>query len=137
MGIHRDGLFDNVEMKMERTVAIKKLGQLLGKKLGYRVDTKAPTKEERDAARAELVETLAEYNRLKDGREARYKAILAADQEYQALKAACEKMREHREKLSGISRRYKITVGTSEGMFFMVRAEGDTWEEIIGKLPKA
>jgi len=34
---------------------------------------------------------------------------------------------------------HKITVGTSggkglAGMFFMVRAEGDSWEEIIGKL---
>lgn len=121
---------------MERSVAIKKLGQLLGKKLGYRVAANAPTKEEREAARAELVLARAEHNRLKDQREARYQAILAADPEYQSIKAACSKARERSGKLSGITCHYKITVGTSEGMFFMVKAEGDSWEEIIDKLTK-
>ena len=38
---------------MERSVAIKKLGKLLGKKLGYRINTKAPTQEEKAAAAAD------------------------------------------------------------------------------------
>jgi membrane-associated HD superfamily phosphohydrolase len=130
----RDGLFDNVEMKMERAVAIKVLGKLLGKKLGYRVDDKAPTKEERAEARAALTQAIEERNKMNEQRDARYKAILAADEEYQRLFAEAKAARKRTDELSSITRHYKITVGTSEGMFFMVRAEGDTWEEIIAKL---
>jgi len=132
----RDGLFDNVEMKMERAVAIKVLGKLLGKKLGYRVDDKAPTKEERAEARAALTQAIEERNKMNEQRDARYKAILAADEEYQRLFAEAKAARKRTDELSSITRHYKITVGTSEGMFFMVRAEGDTWEEIIAKLPR-
>ena len=39
---------------MERKVAINKLTKLLGKKLGYRIDDRAPSPEERTAARAAL-----------------------------------------------------------------------------------
>ena len=38
---------------MERVVAIKRLGKLLGKDFGYRADSRAPTAEERDRAREE------------------------------------------------------------------------------------
>mgnify|MGYP001560182904 CR=1 FL=1 len=131
---HRDGLFDIVEMKMERAVAIKTLGKLLGKKLGYRVDAKAPTKEERAEAKAALTHKIEERNNLNEQRDARYKAILAADAEYQRLFAETKAARKRTDELSSITCHYKITVGTSEGMFFMVKAEGDTWEEIIGKL---
>lgn len=128
------GLFEIVEMKMERSVAIKKLSRLLGKKLGYRVDIKAPSKEGREAARAELEATKAEFEKLKERREARYQAILAADQEYQSLKAACTAERERRQELQSLSSHYRITVGTSESIFFHVHAQGDSWEEVIDKL---
>jgi hypothetical protein len=134
LGNQRDGLFDNVEMKMERTVAIKTLGKLLGKKLGYRVDAKAPTKEERAEARAALTQAIEERNKLVEQRDARSKAILAADAEYQRLLTDAKAARNHTDELSSITRHYKITVGTSEGMFFLVKAEGDSWEEVIDKL---
>lgn len=73
---------------MERTVAIKKLGNLLGKKLGYRVDPRAPKQEEREAARADLRAAREVQNKLREQRDARFAAILAADSEYQNLKAA-------------------------------------------------
>lgn len=119
---------------MERTVALKKLGQLLGKKLGYRIDAKAPTKEERVEARAALTQAIDERNKLVEQRDARSRAILAADAEYQSLFSAAKAARERTDKLSSVTRRHKITVGTSEGMFFMVKAEGDSWEEVIDKL---
>ena len=119
---------------MERAVAIKKLGKLLGKKLGYRVNNKAPTPEERAAAEAELAPAIEERNKLKERRDERYKAILAADAEYQSLFAAHRVASEHIDRLSSITRHHKITVGISESLFFVVKAEGDTWEEVIGKL---
>lgn len=119
---------------MERSVALKKLGKLLGSKLGYRVDPKAPRPDERDAAHAALTPAVAERDALREKRDARREAILAADMEYQQLKTAAKAAGEHVDRLSSTTRRKKITVGTSEGMFFLVRAEGDTWEEIIEKL---
>ena len=31
---------------------------------------------------------------------------------------------------------YRFTVGTSNGMFFHIRAQGDSWEEVIEKVTK-
>lgn len=119
---------------MERTVAIKTLGRLLGKNLGYRVNAKAPTQEEREAARAALPQAVEERNKLTEQRDARRKAILAADVEYQNILAAVTVASKNVDKLSSTMHQHKITVGVSTGMFFLVKAEGDTWEEIIGKL---
>lgn len=119
---------------MERTVALKKLQGLLGKKMGWRINPKAPGPEEREAARAELAPAVAERNRLKEARQARYEQILAADAEYQKLKADLKDANDAVDRISAKTRHFKITVGTSEGIFFMVKAEGDSWEEVIGKL---
>lgn len=128
------GLFENVERDMERAVALKKLGNILGKKLGWRVDPRAPRKEEREAAKADLGPACELRNKLKDKRDARYAAILAADPEYQSLKAAYSDAQKVVDRISSLTRHHKITVGTSEGMFFLVKAEGDSWEEVIAKL---
>jgi hypothetical protein len=129
------GLFENMERKMERTVAIKKLGNILGKGFGYRVDPKAPDQEERDAARIELKAANAEREDIKSKLEARRKAILEADAEFQSLQAAYTAARQHADKLMSRSYHYKITVGnTVGGMFFSVKAQGDSWEDVIGKL---
>lgn len=119
---------------MERTAALKKLGRLLGKKFGYRINDKAPTQEERAEAKAALAPAIEERNKLKEQRDARYRAILAADTEYQNLFAATRAASQRVDKLSSKTHHYKFTVGTSEGLFFVVKAEGDSWEEILGKL---
>ncbi len=119
---------------MKRSVAIKKLGKLFGKKFGYRVNDKAPTPEERTTAQAAIPAAVEECNRLKEQRDTRYKAILAADAEYQNLHAAHRAASERVDKLWSVTRHHKITVGTSEGMFFVVKAEGDSWEEVIAKI---
>jgi len=121
---------------MERSVAIKKLSKLLGKDLSWQVNDKAPTREERAAAKAKLPTALEERKKLEARREERRKAILAADAEWQALHAAYEIASERTGKLSSITRSYKITVGTSDGPFFCVEAEGDSWEEIIDKVTR-
>ena len=123
---------------MERSVAIKKLGSLLGKNLGYRVDDKAPKQEERDTARAALMPAIEERNALQAKRDARRNAVLAADAEYQSLCAESKAASDRVDKLSSITRHYKFTVGVTQGVagmnFFSVKAEGDSWEQVIAKL---
>jgi len=134
-GNHAAALFEKVELKMERTVALKKLEKLIGKKMAWRINAKAATREEREAARLALPAAIEESRKLKEQREARYQSILAADAEFQSLKSAHRVASEKADRLSGTTRSFKITVGdTSSGLFFMVKAEGDSWEDVIAKL---
>ena len=119
---------------MERIVAIKKLSKLLGKGFGYRVNDKAPTAEERAEAQAATAAAVTERNKLKEQRDARYRAILAADAEYQSLHASHAAASKAVDRLFSITRHFKITVGNSNSMFFHVKAEGDSWEDVIAKV---
>lgn len=119
---------------MERAVAIKKLTAIIGKSLGYRVNPKAPTREERAAAQEALKPACEERNRLQAQRDERRRAILEADAEYQSLCAVAKAASEKVDRLGSITRSYKITVGKMMSIFFHVMAEGDSWEEVIGKL---
>jgi len=119
---------------MERSVAIKKLGKILGKSLGYRVDPKAPDQDGRNGAREKLRVALVHREAFKKEREARRDEILQADAEYQRLKAEHVKAAECCERLSATMRHYRVTVGTSGDMFFTVKAQGDSWEDVIAKL---
>lgn len=119
---------------MERTVALKKISRMLGSKMRYRIDPKAPTPEEKSQARAELPGAIEARDELVKQREARYEAILAADAEYQRLKVESKAAKDRVGKLHGITSRWKFTVGTTTSLFFIVKAEGDSWEEVIDKL---
>lgn len=121
---------------MERSVAIKKLGKILGKSLDYQVDLKAPDQDDRDEARAKLASATSKFNALSKQIEARRTAVLQADTEYQRLTAACVDARTYCAQLRTITCRYRFTVGTTNGLFFNVKAQGDSWEEIIAKLTK-
>jgi len=122
---------------MERIVALKKIGKLIGKNMRYRINPKAPTPEERAAAKAELGPAIAERNKLREQQTARYNAVLEADEEYQKIKAALKIAADRADQISWTSRTYKITVGTIvAGLLFSVKAEGDSWEDIIAKLSR-
>lgn len=118
---------------MQRIVAIKKLGKMLGKTFAYRIDPKAPTLEQRDEARQQLPALIAARQEAKDALDAR-RAELLADPQYCALLTALKAAREATERAHYVTRHYKITVGNSSGIFFHIRAEGDSWEEVIAKL---
>lgn len=123
---------------MQRSIALKKLNALLGKGAGYRIDNKAPTPDERVAAKAELPAAIAERDRIREAKKSRYEAVLRADTEYVRLADASREAGQRVDRLSGVTRHYKITVGKSSlnGLFFSVMAEADTWEEIFEKLAK-
>jgi hypothetical protein len=121
---------------MERSVAVKKLHKLLGKGFGYRVDAKAPLQDDRDKARAAIKDAIAERDRLRAECDARRKAVLDGDEEYQKRYNSYKAARECVDSLSSISHRYRVTVGNSNGMFFSVKAQGDNWEEVFAKVAK-
>lgn len=119
---------------MERTVALKKLEKLLGKNLGWRINPKAPTQDERAAAKAAVPSVIEARKSLEAQRDARREAVLAADEEYQTLLSAAKAAMENAKQILSTTRRYRITVGTLESGFFLVKAEGDSWEDVIAKL---
>lgn len=121
---------------MERSVALKKLSKILGKNCGYQIDPKAPDQDERDAAKAELPAAREDQERLEKARQERASFLLRNDNEYQILKKAHEVAKERREKLSEMMRWYRITVGVSTSLFFEIKAQADTWDEIFAKLEK-
>lgn len=121
---------------MERQTAVKKLSKLLGKQFAYRVDSGAPSKEERDEAR-NVWKVAAEAKRVVLAeKEARIKAVLAADPEYCRLRDEAKALNDQCTALVSITSRHKFTVGRSGRIFFHVDAEGDSWEEVIEKVER-
>lgn len=119
---------------MERAVALKKLRKILGGKFGYRFDPRAPDTDERNAAREEA-KALSEHCKAAEAaRDARRDALLAADDEYQRLKETAQALRDAKETAWSVAHHYRVTVGTSSGMFFHVRAQGSSWEDVIKQL---
>ena len=119
---------------MIRAAAIKKLSKLLGKSLAYRVDPAAPTGDERREARAAYVAAEQKAAMLLAQKEARMKALLDADLEYQQIKAFHELAKKERDSIASRGHHYRFTVGTTDGLFFHVKAQGDSWEDVIAKV---
>jgi len=123
---------------MERAVAVKKLSKLLAKGWSYEINPKAPTAEEREAARAQaksLAETVTvAANMMRDRRE----MLLKNDPEYQRLLAEYRAATKAKDKNSGSLHSYKFTVGHVDNLggfgVFHVKAQGDSWEDVIAKL---
>ena len=123
---------------MERKEALTKLRKLLGEKLGYRVDHKAASREERAAAKEDRPFVVAERDAAKEKMLTRQKELLDNDATYQMHRAAWRKAADECDKLASVLRHHKFTVGTASNLggfgCFHVRAEGDSWEEVIAKL---
>ena len=121
---------------MDRSSAIKKLRKLLGPHFGYRINDKAPSRDEKFAAREALDGACRERDRLKQLRDERHRAILTADADYQRLVAEYNSARTLAEHLSATTRHFKMTVGTVSTMFFRIEAEGDSWEDVFAELER-
>lgn len=121
---------------MERTVALKKLSKLLGKRMGYRVDPEAPRQTEREEAQRKLRDLIPRREAVSKQMEDRRRAVLEADAEYQRLKTEHAIISKEYGRLQWRTSHYKFTVGTMGDLFFSVKAQGDSWEEVIAKLTK-
>lgn len=117
---------------MNTTQAMTQLRKLLGPKAGLR-DTKKPTSPElREEQRARRLIVNAQKKEAEEALEARRKAVLAADPEYQRLHAAWRAARDLQEMTPhGTCHRY--TAGIVGSMFFVVKAEADTLDELVTK----
>jgi hypothetical protein len=104
--------------------------------MGYRVDPTAPTQDQRDEARAAFMIARQELDALENQRKERVKAVLMADAEYQRLFKETTAARERTDRLGSTTRHYKFTVGTSNSMFFTIKAQGDSWEQVIKLIEK-
>jgi hypothetical protein len=125
---------------MERAIAVKKLRALLGPKLGYKFDPKAPDKDEREAARAELKEAAKIRDDLAKALDLRRKELCDADPQYQTISDGLKVARARLDKLNAVAYRHRVEVGTTTnlGMFnaFRVAAQGDSWEEVIAEVKR-
>jgi len=117
---------------MNQTQALAKLKKLLGPKVGYRINAKAPTADERQAAREGLESLQLEAAAADRAREARLAELLANDADYQRLKAETLAAKRALVDARATVNCYRITVGVSGSMFFSVMAEGDHWDEVVG-----
>jgi hypothetical protein len=120
---------------MNKTQALAKLKPILGKSMGYRVDDTAPDAEERERRRVAYREAHIAAIAAREASKARHKALVEGDAEYQALSAAAAKAEKYKESLPA-AHHYRITVGRNESFFFSVKAQGDTWDEVVSQLCK-
>jgi len=116
---------------MNQTQALAKLKKLLGPSVGYRINAKAPTADERAELREGFPALQRAEEETKAAREARLVELLAGDARYQELKAAATAASKAAAEARGRLYRHRITVGVSGSMFFSVMAEGDNWDEVV------
>ncbi len=123
---------------MTRADALKKLRKVLGPKMTWSENERAARgPEERAAAADALPEARQRRDELKAKRDERYRAILAADGEYQALLAEHAAARAEVESLQGQAGRYRCRVGVIEhGILNLIKAQGDNWAEVVSQVVK-
>lgn len=119
---------------MERSLAIKKLGKILGKNMGYRVDHDGLLREDREKAAGEAKTLQAQYQLAAKAAVDRMNAVLDSDAEYQRLKAETKRLRREKDEAFSRSQHFRFTVGVSNSMFFHIKAQGDSWEEVLENL---
>jgi hypothetical protein len=121
---------------MNERQAIARLRKLIGPKLAYRVDHKAPTADEREVIRAKYDAAKQAADAAVAARKARYEQLLAGDAEYQRLKAEASAAETAATKARAGLHARRITVGRDQGWIFSVVAEGDNWSEVVDKVVK-
>ena len=117
---------------MNQAQALAKLRKVIGPKLGYRIDPKAPSAEQREEARTKLRDARERRDAVEAAMKARREELLR-DPTYQELRKQYQSLDEECSLHSSRSYKKRITVGVAGGMFFSVRAEGDNWDEVVAK----
>lgn len=120
---------------MERQTALVKLRKILGPKGYYREHKNWKSKEEREAAQEQSRALNAEEKRLSEELD-RLRQELLSDPVYRNLLAAYKAIKAERQRLTSIMLTKRFTVGTSNALFSVVEAEGDSWEEVLDVLKK-
>jgi len=120
---------------MNQSQALAKLKKVLGPKMRYRVDPKAPDLKERKSIHA-AYEAASEAERVaRDACTARLDHLKKWDAKYQKLLAAFKAAEHHKDSLPS-AHSFRVTVGLDQTLFFSVKAQGDTWDEVVSQLCK-
>lgn len=123
------------EQNVNQTQAIAKLKKIIGPTFGYRVDPKAPDADERERRHSAWLAAKKAVGEAEEAMTARRLALMAADAEYQRLKAESADAKKRLGEV-GSFRAKRITVGRVGSMFFSVVADGDSWAEVVEKAAK-
>jgi hypothetical protein len=110
----------------------KRLVKLLGPTACWR-DGRPSSPERREVARQDAADATAKYHALLAERDVLRDRLLS-DPTYVRLVEETAAAKKDRDVANGEARRYRLMVGTNNGMFFSVEAEGDNWTDVIRKL---
>src|ERR1700733_2868571 len=102
--------------------------RLVGKNAAYRYDEKAPTEDDRVAARSKLPELKADVDAAKLAMQQRRQELLS-DPEYQRLVAEWQAADKAHGATLGLLHHHRVTIMKGNGMFNTVVAEGDNWQD--------
>lgn len=117
---------------MNKTQALAKLKKLFGKNAMWRYDDRAPTAEVRAEAEAKRQALRIAKDYAKQALDRR-RAELLADPEYVSLKEAFAVADKAYSANDMVTRWYRVTIGRSTGIAFMVEAEGDNWQDAFDR----
>lgn len=112
--------------------AIAALQAMYGKEAAYRINKKAATPAERDAAREQLPALRERVEQAKLAMENKRKELLQ-DPQYQRLVQDWRDANDARERACSKVRSRRITIGKANKLFFHVTGEGDTWDEALAE----
>lgn len=112
--------------------ALTRLQKTLGKNAGIQDDKRPSSPELREQQRAQRIAARAAFETAKIALDLRRAEVLAADARYVALKREYEAALKAREAAPHPSFRY--CAGTASTLFFSVKAEADTLEELVQKV---
>lgn len=112
---------------MTRTQALTKARKLCGKNAAIRFDASAPDSEQRAVNEIERNRILKAKRDIANAMQARSLELCRLDPEYQRLRGEHEAEREHWRKSKSCE--HRATVGTLSCGFYMIEAQGETYEE--------
>lgn len=118
---------------MNQQQGIAKLKKLLGNRAHYELDERAPKEAQREEYRKQREILRVEAEQAKAKRDARYRELLS-DPLYKQLHAEHAAVQKAFEEARWRSTWFRLIVGTHDGLGFYVRASGDNWADVIGKL---
>jgi hypothetical protein len=119
---------------MNSTQALAKARKLLGAKAFVRVNKGALAGEERQTAITAHLDALTKRTAAEEALTARRTAVLAADVEYQRLKAELAAARQAVEACRVGIFNQRVDIGTASGWFHTIHASGDNFAEALESL---
>lgn len=125
---------------MNKTEAMAELRKRWGSKARFRVNRNALTGDKRQAVRDSLPALRQAQRDAEEAANARRKALLEGDAEYQALRAAAAEAGKAKRKAESLASLDRIEIGYVSSMaglsMFHIAGHGDTWGEAFARADK-